>query len=54
LFERLTRARVVGSVKDASGAVVPRATVTLTNNDKGAIRTTKSNSVTRPPDTRQA
>jgi hypothetical protein len=34
-----------GSVKDASGAVVSGATVTLTNTDEGAVRTTKSNGV---------
>jgi len=40
-----TQGAIVGSVKDASGAVVSGATVTLTNNDEGAVRTTKSNGV---------
>jgi hypothetical protein len=40
-----TQGAIIGSVKDVSGAVVTGATVTLTNNDEGAIRTTKSNGV---------
>ncbi|MGA2653677.1 MAG: TonB-dependent receptor [Terracidiphilus sp.] len=40
-----TQGAIVGSVKDASGAVVSGATVTLTNTDEGAVRTTKSNGV---------
>jgi hypothetical protein len=35
---------ILGSVKDASGAVVPGAQVTLTNIDEGTVRTTTSNS----------
>ena len=37
-----TQGSILGSVKDASGAVVPGATVTLTNTDEGVVRTTKS------------
>jgi hypothetical protein len=40
-----TQGTIVGSVKDASGAVVSGATVTLTNTDEGATRSTKTNSV---------
>jgi hypothetical protein len=40
-----TQGAVVGSIKDAAGAVVPNATVTLTNTDEGTARVTKSNSV---------
>src|SRR5580698_5689216 len=38
-------ATVTGSVADASGAVVPNATVDLTNNATGQVRETVSNSV---------
>ncbi len=40
-----TQGALIGSVKDAAGAVVPSAIVTLTNTDEGTVRTTKSNSV---------
>jgi hypothetical protein len=40
-----TQGAIVGSVKDASGAVVSGATVTLTNNDEGAVRTTRTNNI---------
>jgi len=40
-----TQGSIIGSVKDTAGAVVPGATVTLTNTDEGAIRTTTSNGV---------
>jgi hypothetical protein len=40
-----TQGSIVGSVKDAAGAVVPGATVTLTSTDEGAVRTAKSNGV---------
>jgi hypothetical protein len=40
-----TQGAIIGSVKDAAGAVIPNATVTLTNTDEGALRTVKSNSV---------
>jgi Carboxypeptidase regulatory-like domain len=40
-----TQGSIVGTVKDTAGAVVPGATVTLTNTDEGAVRTTKSNGV---------
>ncbi len=40
-----TQGAVIGSVKDAGGAVVPNASVTLTNTDEATIRTIKSNSV---------
>ncbi len=33
---------IIGTVKDTTGAVVPRAIVTLTNNGEGSIRTTTS------------
>ena len=37
-----TQGSVIGVVKDAKGAVVPGAQITLTNTDLGAIRVTKS------------
>jgi hypothetical protein len=40
-----TQGAIAGSVKDAAGAVVPGATVTLTNTDEGAVRTVKTNGV---------
>src|SRR5260370_21124683 len=40
-----TQGSVVGNVKDPGGAVVPNATVTLTNTQEGAARTTTTNSV---------
>lgn len=40
-----TQGSIVGSVKDSVGAVIPNATVTLTNTDEGTIRTAKSNGV---------
>ncbi|MGA2807612.1 MAG: carboxypeptidase regulatory-like domain-containing protein [Terracidiphilus sp.] len=40
-----TQGAIVGSVKDKAGAVVPGATVTLTNAEEGTVRTTKSNGV---------
>jgi hypothetical protein len=39
-----TQGSVVGSVKDAAGAVVQAASVTLTNLDEGEVRTAKTNS----------
>ena len=38
-----TQGDILGTVKDANGAVVPGATITLTNKDEGVLRTTKSN-----------
>lgn len=35
-----TQGAILGTVKDATGALVPKATVTLTNTDKGTVRTT--------------
>src|ERR1700691_53255 len=40
-----TQGSFIGSVTDKAGAVVPGATVTLTNTDEGAVRTTTSNGV---------
>ena len=40
-----TQGAVIGSVKDAAGAVIPNATVTLTYADEGTVRSQKSNSV---------
>jgi hypothetical protein len=40
-----TQGSIVGTVKDTAGALIPGATVTLTNTDEGESRTTKSNAV---------
>src|SRR5256885_73113 len=40
---QIDRGAIVGRVVDASGAVVPRATVTVTNKDTGVISNTKTN-----------
>ena len=40
-----TQGAIIGSVKDAAGAVIPNATITLTNTDEGTLRTVKSNGV---------
>lgn len=40
-----TQGAIVGSVKDAKGAVVPGASVTLTNTDEGEARTATTNGV---------
>jgi len=40
-----TQGSITGSVKDAAGAVVPGANVTLTNTDEGAVRTTRTDGV---------
>ena len=40
-----TQGSIIGSVKDAAGAVVPGALVTLTNAEEGTVRTTKSNGI---------
>ncbi|MDE3200127.1 MAG: carboxypeptidase regulatory-like domain-containing protein [Acidobacteriota bacterium] len=37
-----TQGSILGIVKDASGAVIPGATITLTNTDEGTVRTTTS------------
>lgn len=38
-----TQGSIVGTVKDSKGAVVPGATVTLTNTDEGVARSTQTN-----------
>jgi hypothetical protein len=38
-----TQGSIIGTVKDSAGALVQRATVTLTNTDEGTTRVTKSN-----------
>ena len=40
-----TQGSILGSVKDAQGAVIPNAVVTLTNTDEGTVRSAKSNGV---------
>ena len=40
-----TQGSIIGSVKDTAGAVIPNATVTLTNTNEGTVRTTTSNGV---------
>lgn len=40
-----TQGSIIGSVKDLSGAVVPRASVTLTSDEEGTVRTTESNAL---------
>jgi hypothetical protein len=40
-----TQGAIIGSVKDAAGAVVPGATVTLTNTAEGESRTTTANGI---------
>ena len=40
-----TQGAITGSIKDAAGAVVPGASVTLTNTDEGTTRTARSNAV---------
>lgn len=42
-WSQATQGSIVGVVKDAKGAVIPGALVTLTNTDLGATRNTKSN-----------
>ena len=44
-WSQATQGSVVGSVKDPKGAVVPNASVTLTNTAEGTVRTTSTNSV---------
>jgi hypothetical protein len=44
-WAQTTQGTIAGAVKDASGAVVPGAVVTLTNTDEGAVRTIKTNGV---------
>ncbi len=41
-YSQATQGSILGTVKDAKGAVVPGAMVTLTNTDLNAVRTTKS------------
>src|SRR6204780_3232854 len=42
-FAQLTTADILGSVTDATGAVVPNATIVLTNHGTNEKRTTTSN-----------
>ena len=42
---QFTQGAIVGAVKDSAGAVVPQATVKLTNIDEGTARVTQSNEV---------
>jgi hypothetical protein len=44
-WAQATQGAIIGVVKDTAGAVVPGATVKLTNSAEGAIRTVKSNGV---------
>ena len=37
-------ASIVGTVTDPSGAAVPQAKITITNTDKGLVRSTTTNS----------
>jgi hypothetical protein len=41
-FAQMTRGGLVGTVRDSSGAVIPGVTVTVTNMDTNAVRTTVS------------
>jgi hypothetical protein len=43
LFGQSDAARIVGTVSDASGAVIPGANVTITNEGTGQLRTSSSN-----------
>ncbi|WP_109487013.1 TonB-dependent receptor [Occallatibacter savannae] len=40
-----TQGSIIGSVKDLSGAVVPKASVTLTSVEEGTVRTTDTNAL---------
>lgn len=42
-WSQVTQGSIIGTVKDSAGAVIPGATVTLTNLDEGVTRTTQSN-----------
>ena len=42
VHSQATQGSIIGVVKDAKGAVIPGAVVTLTNTDLGTVRTTKS------------
>ena len=42
-FAQSTQGSILGVVKDTNGALVPGATVTLTNVDEGVVRTIKTN-----------
>ena len=44
-WAQATQGSIIGTVKDAKGAVVPGASVTLTNTDEGEARTTTTNGV---------
>ncbi len=41
-FAQTTQGSILGLVKDSSGAVIPGATITLTNTDEGTVRTATS------------
>ena len=44
-WAQATQGAIIGVVKDTTGAVVPGATVKLTNTDEGTVRTVKTNDV---------
>src|ERR1035437_5985943 len=44
-WAQATQGAIIGVVKDTTGAVVPGATVQMTNTDEGTVRTVKTNDV---------